>query len=257
MVETNDDDKIIYELYEGLYGEGESTVPDVDNIVDYDLYIDAEVMLPKDGQHMQTARAVGQARGSSGHSMGTYNQNPILNKQVYAVVFPDGSIAQYAANIIAENIYSQIDEERHQLMDCILDHRKDGRAVPISEGYVISKNGSKSRRHTTTVLYFEVQWKDGMSSWVPLKELKESNLLQVAEYAETAEIINGPAFAWWAPHALKKRDNIISKVESRVKKKTHKFGVEVPRNVRSALELEKVNKNTLWGDVIQRKMSEV
>ena len=230
MVDPNNDDKFIYEPYEGLYGEGESTIPDIDDIVDYDLYIDAEVMLPKDGQHMQAARVVGQTRDSSGHSMGTYNQNPILNTRVYDVIFPDGSTAQYG---------------------------KDGRAVPISEGYVINKNGSKSRRHTTKGWYFEVQWKDGMSSWVPLKELKESNPLQVAEYAETAEIINEPAFAWWAPHALKKRDNIISKVESRVKKKTHKFGVEVPRNVRSALELEKVNKNTLWGDVIQRKMSEV
>ena len=98
-------------------------------------------------------------------------------------------------------------------------------------------------------------WKDGTESWVPLRELKESHPVQVAEYAIMAEIADEPAFAWWVPHTIKKRDQIISKVVSRSKKKTHKYGIEVPRDMRHALELDKQNGNTLWAEAIRKEMS--
>ena len=249
----------IYEPYEGLYDEGTSTLPDVDDIPDYDLYIDAEVMLPQNGEHMQAARVIGQSVGKDGKTFGTFNQNPIMNTKIYDVMFPDGSVQQYAANSIAENIYSQIDSDghRYQLMDHIMGHRTDGRAVARSEAFIVSKNGNKTRRQTTKGWYFQIQWKDGTDSWVPLKELKESHGLQVAEYINAAELMDEPAFAWWAPHALKKRDKIIAKVISRTKKKSHKYGIEVPKDVRHALELDRINGNTLWADAIKLEMTEV
>ena len=206
---------------------------EADNISKYDVYIDAEVMLLKDGEHMQAVRVIGQSRDKEWKTIGTFNQNPILNTKVYDVIFPDGSISQYAANIIAENIYSQIDEDgyRYQLLlKCILDHCKGGRAVPKSEGYVVSKNRNKARKQTTKGWYFKVKWRDGTDSWVALKDLQESNPLQVAEYVpvQLAELINEPAFAWWAELPLKQRDKIIAGVASRSKKKTHKLGIEVP-----------------------------
>ena len=36
----------------------------------------------------------------------TYNKNPILNTRAYDIMFPDRAVCQYAANIIAENIYT-------------------------------------------------------------------------------------------------------------------------------------------------------
>ena len=253
-----DDDQDVYVPYEGLYGEGTSTLPEIDDVAEYDLYIDAEVMLPKDGQHMQAARVIGPSKDKDGKRYGTFSQNPILNTTVYDVMFPDGSVKAYAANIIAENIYSQVDEDgfRYQLIDHIIGHRKDGKALPKSEAFTVSKNGNKVRRQTTKGWEFEVQWKDGTESWVPLRELKESHPVQVAEYAVTAEIGDEPAFAWWVPHTIKKRDQIISKVVSRSKKKTHKYGIEVPRDMRHAMELDKQNGNTLWAEAIRKEMSE-
>ena len=168
-------------------------MPEADDISEYNVYIDAEVMLPKDGEYMQAARVIGQSRDKEGKTIGTFNQNAILNTKVYDVMFPDGSVSQYAANIIAENIYSQIDEDgyRYQLLECILDHQKDGRAVPKSEGYVVSKNGNKARKQTTKGWYFKVKWRDGTDTWVALKDLKESNPLQVAEYVQLAALIGG------------------------------------------------------------------
>jgi hypothetical protein len=71
-----------------------------------------------------------------------------------------------------------------------------------------------------------------MSSWVPLKDLKESHLLQVAEYALTNKILEGPTFAWWAWHGLHKRDRIIYKVKSRYWAWMHKYSILLPKSVK-------------------------
>ena len=164
---------------------------------------------------------------------------------------------QYAANIIAENLYSQVDEEghRYQLLDSITDHKTDGRAVLYKDGWITSKNGRKTRRTTTKGWHFLVQWRDGTESWVALKELKESNPVEVADYAEAANIIHEPALAWWAPYTLKKRERIISAVKSRSKKKSRKFEVLIPRTVKEAYEIDKDNGNILWRDAVVKEMT--
>ena len=69
-----------------------------------------------------------------------------------------------------------------------------------------------------------------------LKELKEAYPIEVAEYAVTAGIDGEPAFIWWVPRVLKKRDRIISKVKSALHhKKNHKFGIELPKSVADAV----------------------
>ncbi len=59
---------------------------------------------------------------------------------------------------------------------------------------------------------------------------------------------------------LKKRDQIISLVckrTTRYLKRTHKFGIEVPRTVKIALALDRKNGSTLWADAITKEMKEV
>jgi len=63
-------------------------------------------MLPKDGVHMRVAKIIGRSRGEDGKHLGNYHERPFLNTRVYDVMFHDGSIEQFAANTIAENIYS-------------------------------------------------------------------------------------------------------------------------------------------------------
>ena len=172
-------------------------------------------------------------------------------------MFPDGSTQQYAVNIIAENLYSQVDEDgyRYQLLDSIIDHKTDRKAIKYKDGWFTSKNGRKTRHTTTKEWHFLVQCRDGTESWVALKELKESNPVEVADYAEMANIIHEPALAWWAPHTtLKKCDRIISAVNARLKKKTHKYGVLTPQTVKEAYALDKENNNTAWRDGIILEM---
>ena len=58
--------------------------------------------------------------------------------------------------------------------------------------------------------------------------MKEVYPVMVEKYATTLEIIEEPAFAWWCPYVLRKRDRIIAGVKEQVLKKRFKYGFEVP-----------------------------
>ena len=97
-------------------------------------------------------------------------------------MFPDGAVCQYAADIIAENMYSQVDSNGHHtlLLKEITDHRKSAMAVPIDEKFVVYKTGRKILIKTTKGWDFLYLWKDGSTTWAPLKDLKESNPVHIA-----------------------------------------------------------------------------
>ena len=234
-------------------------MPEADDIPDLDQYLNAEVLLPQDGEHLRAAQVVGRSTDLNGQPVGEYNSNPILNTRVYDVMFPDGSIQQYGANIIAENIYSQVDEEGHRflIMDEIIDHRKGDEAIEKADGYTTNQYGKRSRRITTKGWSFLINWKDGSQSWVPLKDVKESNPIEVAEYAMSRGLDEEPAFVWWAPYTLKKRDRIISAVRNKMKQKTHKYGVEIPGSVQHAYDIDKRCGNNYWRDAIKKEMKNV
>jgi hypothetical protein len=86
-----------------------------------------------------------------------------------------------------------------------------------------------------------VEWKDGTTSWECLADLKESNPVKVAEYAAAKSLINTTDFVWWAPHVLKKRHRIIAAVTKRYHKRTHKFGIEVPKSWDECARFDKEN----------------
>jgi hypothetical protein len=64
--------------------------------------------------------------------------------------FPDGRSDEYTANVIAENMYAQCDIEGRQynLMEGIVDHKTDGRAVEPADMYI--KHGSNKKVRKTT-----------------------------------------------------------------------------------------------------------
>jgi hypothetical protein len=72
-----------------------------------------------------------------------------------------------------------------------------------------------------------------------LKDLKESNPIEVSEYAVANKIDHEPAFVWWVPNTLHMRNRIIKAVKQRALKINYKYGIKVPRNVEEALEIDK------------------
>ena len=100
-------------------------------------------------------------------------------------------------------------------------------------------------------------WADDSETWVPLKDLKESHPVEVAEFAKARGITDEAAFIWWVRYTLRKRDVILSKVKARICKTTHKYGIEIPTSVENAHEIDVKNNNDLWRKAIDKEMTNV
>ncbi len=136
----------------------------------------------------------------------TYNKNPILNPIVYLAEFPDGSISEYSANIIAESIYNQVNIGGYDytLFDSIIGHEYE----PLTTDNSITSENLVSK--STEGWKICLQWKDGSSSWHPVIDVKNSVPVQLADYTLFNQLQNEPGFSWWINHTLKKRERIIS-----------------------------------------------
>jgi hypothetical protein len=93
---------------------------------------------------MAHAKVVGRKHNGEGHLIGILNANPLLHTCIYEVSFLDGSMGEYAANIIAKNMYAQVYDEGRQFnnMKEIVDHRKDSGTISRDDGYV-THNGKR------------------------------------------------------------------------------------------------------------------
>ena len=223
-------------------------------------YINMELALPQ-GDTLESwyARVTKRLRDANGIPIGTAHDNPILDTRMYEVEFMDGEKSSLLANYIAENLFAQIDDNgnRQVLLNEIIDHRTMGRQVMQQDAFIMAKNGVRRRKETTTGWEILVQWKDGSTNWVALKDMKESYPIQVAEYAIASRISMEPAFAWWVPHVLKKRNQIISKVKSKYWLRTHKFGIRIPKTIEEACRLDREIGDNLWWEGICKEMKNV
>lgn len=147
----------------------------------------------------------GRKRDTNANPIGKYNKTPILDTRIYEATFPDGHTAEYAANIIAECLYSQTDSEDHQyvLLDDLIDWKRTKEAVEDSDIFQISSNGNIHHQQTTKGWQLCVWWKDGSTSREHLKDLKESYSIQTAEFAISQKLADKPAFKWWVNDTVK------------------------------------------------------
>ena len=78
----------------------------------------------------------------------------------------------------------------------------DGKAAimalhPADYGTFVDKHGRARPRITTQSWKLLVEWKNGLTSWVSLKnEIKESFSIETAEYAVANKTSEEPAFIW-------------------------------------------------------------
>ena len=100
----DDTDTTSFTPYVDNEGIEEPTMPEAGDIVDYDRYIESEVLLPRNGKEMSSVKVVSPVKDKYGKVKCTYNKNPILDTRVYNVMFPNEAVCQYAAKIIAEYI---------------------------------------------------------------------------------------------------------------------------------------------------------
>jgi hypothetical protein len=149
-----------------------------------------------------------------------------------------------------------IEGRKYTIMEGIIDHKNDGRAVEPADMYIKHGNNKKVSK-TTKGWHLCVEWKYGTTSWERLEDRKESNPVEVAEYAASKSLLDTPACVCWAPHVLKKCTRIIAALTKHYHKRTHKFGIEVPKIWDDCVRLDKENDNTLWKDAVRNEMKNV
>ena len=230
-----------------------------DNISFTDALVGVEVVMsdPSENDNRKgLCKVLRAAVDKDGKIIGNASEHPQLNTVLYDVQCWDGAIRQYRANVIAENILSQVDLDGNVgvHLQSIVDHRREADAVRREE--LTGANNSKLR-FTTRGWKFKVLWSDGSYEWIHLSDLKESNPVDVAEYAKARGLASEPAFAWWVPYTLKKKTAILKAVNSRVCKNNVKYGVRVPRSLKEARRFDRENGNDLWEKAYLKEMKNV
>ena len=224
----------------------------------FDQYLYSEFMVNRDGEAAM-AKVVKRARDNNGNPIGKRNTNPLLDTREYECELEDVSIIMYHANLIAENIFAQCDDDgwRHAVLAEIIDHKVDKRALRADNGFVATKQGTRVPKKTTKGWKLLCQWKDGSTDWIDLKYVKDSNPIELAEYAVANRIQEEPAFKWWVSETLRMRNRIIGKVRSRYWKTSHKYDVRLPHSVQEALQTDKETGTDFWWNAIQKELKKV
>jgi len=122
------------------------------------------------------------AMNDQGHKIGNPHKNPLLDTREYDVELTDGTYQRYQANVIAENIFAQVDDDGREtlVLEEICGHRTDGNAIPLSRGTTLNKSGEPRKKITTAGWHIKVRWTDGSTDELPLSVVKESNPIEVS-----------------------------------------------------------------------------
>jgi Reverse transcriptase (RNA-dependent DNA polymerase) len=148
--------------------------------------------------------------------------------------------------MIAEYMTSRIDE--------------DGNRLPVFHEIVdhIVKRAADKKNDKWL---FCVEFANGITKWLSYKQLRTQDPVDLALYAYNNKLLDEPLFAAWAPRLLREhdklKDRVIAKVKSKYWRMTHKFGVELPKSVKQALNIDRQAGNDLWRKAIEKEMLNV
>jgi hypothetical protein len=143
------------------------------------------------------------------------------------------------------------------LLSGIIDHRVSREAIPKSQGTYVNSYGVNRCKTTTRGWKLLVEWRDGSSDWVSLKDLKDIYPVELALYAKKERKVDDePAFAWWVPYILWKQ-RVLQKIKSKYWVRTHKYGMRIPKNIKEAMDIDRENGNTMWMDAMKLEMRNV
>ena len=158
--------------------------PEDDNEDAINKYINCALILDVGTNNEHHGHVIKHLWGLNGEPNGRMHTNPLFDTHEYEIKFTDGSHEKHMANIIAENIFAQVDDEGHQsqIIDEIMYHHKDHSVVPISDGVIQNVNGTTKPKKTTRGWELLVQFNNGSMDRVKLKDLKAPNPIELAEY---------------------------------------------------------------------------
>lgn len=169
-----------------------------------------------------------------------------IDDDSFRVEFSDGKQKIYDYNELI-NLINKDDEDgvERWTFDTILGHRW-------------SKD--KNRKGKVDV---QIKW-DGYEepTWEPMEILKKEDPITLAKYAEENNLLEQSIWKWAKRYVKnKKKFNRMLRQMMAAKRRAngpkYQFGVRVPRNIKEAYELDKLNNDTKWSDAIQKEISQL
>jgi len=141
-----DEDDDFREEFQRIYND--DTVQEADDYtpeIGDDTYLNMEVALPSEDDGPTFAKVTKRLRDANGIPIGVANDNSILHTRVYEAEYMDGRKASLAANVIATNMFAQIDDDgnRFVLLDSIVDHRTDGTELMLLLPLEMAEDGGR------------------------------------------------------------------------------------------------------------------
>ena len=94
--------------------------------------------------------------------VGSYDENSFRNSIIYDVEFNDGTVKEYSANVIAENILTQVASDGFSttMINGIIYHRKDeATSISKSDMYIFTRCWKSKIIKTTCGWSLLIQWK--------------------------------------------------------------------------------------------------
>jgi len=204
----------------------------------------------------------GRKRGPDGKFISKFNENPILDTSIYEIEFQDDRVESYFANQIVECILNESEVQSnisHHIKDFV-DHRKGAKALTKNEAF-LKVRGKLIPKRTTKGWQICAELSNGKTEWLDLKTAKEASPIKAAKYGVANKISDEPTFRWWVPYVLRKHERIIKTVKRRSikKRKTEKFGLEVPKpnDVERALQIDNETGTNHWSTALAKETKTV
>jgi hypothetical protein len=156
----------------------------------------------------------------------------------FKVVHADDEEDWVDENVIQEALLSRNDDGAHEwVIKKILANRKDGQLMEV-----------------------QVMWDDGSISWEKMETIRKDDPIKLALYAKERSLIYERGWRW-ARKILKDNKRFARTVKLLAGQgkagPKYKFGVQVPRNVKEAVSIDKTNGNTLWQDAMQAEIQQL
>ena len=126
-----------------------------------DNFVSMELAMARDEEgEMLRATVKRRLTDEEEHPVGKANANLLLDSRMYAVEYADGHYKELTANVIAENLLAQVDNEgrRQMMLSEIINHRVLPNAIPRSQGTYENAYGVKRQKVTSRGWQILVGW---------------------------------------------------------------------------------------------------
>ena len=115
-----------------------------------------------------------------------------------------------------------------------------------------------TRNDNKILVEVKVLWDTGEETWELLNTMKADDPITIAQYAKEKNLQDQPYWKWTKRYLKnpKKFIRYCRQVHLAKTRNTHvyPFGVRIPKNIKEALALDKINGNNLWKEAIKKEM---